>query len=492
MADNDAQQQQQPPAPHAAPVQQQPGQEPQQPLNNLSQQFLDLLYQLQRATPTAPANNNTLITSSASTIPPDALIDFTTKTARRIEYATDKGLDDKYGGEPAKWSPFSRDIKLKLAQLGITGGVFTVGGIDLFTKAGTLTTAQVRAHCIPYISGDQRLTRAAQNNILAMNFLETSLTSSMRARLIPFKTEFEITFPDPDHPGSTLTVPSAASYFKQLHDLITLASSQRIILLKTQARESDRLMKASNGDVGAYIAAFQEIYDELTCLNSTLDDSVVHFFKGAQVSANAVFNKWCATKHEEWIDSEGYLFCGRDGTLYCGYDRVKALLMSKYKNMVHSGTWTTTATAATSSIADNAEFVALQAEVAALKGGLQAATPSSLRRNKPSPRSQARRSAPSTASPASKTRNKKDRSNRSRQKKEEAWRKIAPKPGEPTSKVVDGWSCIWCPYHQAWGAHLPDKCRKGLEQREAASNAHKVKHQASAALAQLADLSRFE
>lgn len=166
--------------------------------------------------------------------------------------------------------------------------------------------------------------------------------------------------------------------------------------------------------------------------------------------------------------------------------------MSKYKNMVHSGTWTTTATAATSSIADNAEFVALQAEVAALKGGLQAATPSSLRRNKPSPRSQARRSAPSTASPASKTRNKKDRSNRSRQKKEEAWRKIAPKPGEPTSKVVDGWSCIWCPYHQAWGAHLPDKCRKGLEQREAASNAHKVKHQASAALAQLADLSRFE
>ena len=145
MADNDAQQQQQPPAPHAAPVQQQPGQEPQQPLNNLSQQFLDLLYQLQRATPTAPANNNTLITSSASTIPPDALIDFTTKTARRIEYATDKGLDDKYGGDPANWSPFSRDTKLKLAQLGITGGVFTVGGIDLFTKAGTLTTAQVTA-----------------------------------------------------------------------------------------------------------------------------------------------------------------------------------------------------------------------------------------------------------------------------------------------------------------------------------------------------------
>lgn len=139
---------------------------------------------------------------------------------------------------------------------------------------------------------------------------------------------------------------------------------------------------------------------------------------------------------------------------------------------------------------DNAEFVALQAEVVALKGGLQTASPSFRCRNKSPPRSQARYSAPSAASPGTKTRNKKDRSNRSRQKKEEAWRKIAPKPGEPHSKFVEGWSCIWCPYHQAWGAHLPEKCRKGLEQREAASNAHKVKHQASAALALLADLSQ--
>ena len=40
-----------------------------------------------------------------------------------------------------------------------------------------------------------------------------------------------------------------------------------------------------------------------------------------------------------------------------------------------------------------------------------------------------------------------------------AWRAVAPKQGEPTSKVYEGKTYYWCPKHGFWTNHKPEECR---------------------------------
>jgi hypothetical protein len=57
-----------------------------------------------------------------------------------------------------------------------------------------------------------------------------------------------------------------------------------------------------------------------------------------------------------------------------------------------------------------------------------------------------------------KTKNKKDTSNKTRQKKDEAWKKVPPKGTEPKTKEQGGKKWNWCEHHQAWCIHHPTDC----------------------------------
>ena len=37
---------------------------------------------------------------------------------------------------------------------------------------------------------------------------------------------------------------------------------------------------------------------------------------------------------------------------------------------------------------------------------------------------------------------------------------VAPKSGEPTTKMQDGKTFHWCPHHSSWNIHKPEDCRK--------------------------------
>ena len=49
--------------------------------------------------------------------------------------------------------------------------------------------------------------------------------------------------------------------------------------------------------------------------------------------------------------------------------------------------------------------------------------------------------------------------NKNRQKKDEAWKKIPPATGDPHTKKIKEKEFHWCIHHMAWTIHHPDDCR---------------------------------
>ncbi len=58
-----------------------------------------------------------------------------------------------------------------------------------------------------------------------------------------------------------------------------------------------------------------------------------------------------------------------------------------------------------------------------------------------------------------KKKNKKDTSNKRFQKKDEEWKMVPPKDGDPKEKQVGRFTFQWCKHHMAWTAHKPQDCR---------------------------------
>jgi hypothetical protein len=86
---------------------------------------------------------------------------------------------------------------------------------------------------------------------------------------------------------------------------------------------------------------------------------------------------------------------------------------------------------------------------------------------KPSPQSNPTRPNVSSNTPRASnqtTRNPKNTNNRRRQKQDEAWKKTAPKQGEPKIIKKDNKTWNWCIHHLAWCLHSSEECRKGKSQ----------------------------
>ena len=83
-----------------------------------------------------------------------------------------------------------------------------------------------------------------------------------------------------------------------------------------------------------------------------------------------------------------------------------------------------------------------------------------------------------------KAKNKKDTFNKFNQKKDEAWKKVPPKDGEPKKKEHGDLTFNWCKHHMAWTVHKPADCKPGkkrAEEQKSSARVHSVIVAASAA-----------
>ncbi len=65
-----------------------------------------------------------------------------------------------------------------------------------------------------------------------------------------------------------------------------------------------------------------------------------------------------------------------------------------------------------------------------------------------------------------KRRNKKNRGDKTRQKEDEAWKKIPPKDCDKKSKEMGRHMFHWCEHHMVWCMHLPSEGRLGNQRKE--------------------------
>jgi len=73
-----------------------------------------------------------------------------------------------------------------------------------------------------------------------------------------------------------------------------------------------------------------------------------------------------------------------------------------------------------------------------------------------------------------KTKNKKNLSDKKKQKADEAWMKVPPKDGESTMKMYRNKKWHWCIHHMAWTMHTSEECKLGKERAVAAGGGNSI------------------
>ncbi len=130
------------------------------------------------------------------------------------------------------------------------------------------------------------------------------------------------------------------------------------------------------------------------------------------------------------------------------HESLMGMAKSKFNYLQNKGTW------------DN-KIVATTATINKLKGQL-----------KLSPQLSALVGKGDKKKKCQKNKNKKDKSDRVMQKKDNAWKKVPPKDGEKHKKKHDERTYFWCEHHMAWTKHSPKECCFGKERKgEKASSA---------------------
>jgi len=148
--------------------------------------------------------------------------------------------------------------------------------------------------------------------------------------------------------------------------------------------------------------------------------------------------------HEDYLD-------GKLATLT--HESLVGMAKSKFNYLRTKGTWGAKSP-------DDDKIIAMTAAIDSLKGQLKLSPQLVAAGGKNDGKSKK----------GQKTRNKKNTSDRVKQKKYEAWKKVPPKEGEKKEKVHDKRTYHWCVHHMAWTMHSPSECRLGTERKGDAKN----------------------
>jgi hypothetical protein len=200
---------------------------------------------------------------------------------------------------------------------------------------------------------------------------------------------------------------------------------------------------SANGDINLINSYFDVNYSQILAQGSTVDDPIAKLFDAYLVVPDYNFKQDIAKKQDDY--HEGNL--GPNFT----HKNLMAQATAKFTYLTTRKIW--------GSKSPNEER--LIAMIADLKGKLKLALALADKRKKDGHKKDVKGSL------VNKVKNKKNMANKAHQKKEEAWKKLPPKDGEPTTKDVAGKKYQWCIHHMAWGVHSAQECRLGASCKDA-------------------------
>ena len=408
----------------------------------------------------------------------NANIDLTSRAGRSIYEETQKGLHDKYDLGKDGLTPFVDSIKRAATRLGCDEGInsvvsFTPTGaanaVSVIYHYGELTRDEIKAQCVPFITGNRSQLRQAQNNSFMVDFTLNSLVSEGRTSMLTYEEDFKV--------GgkmvfgllwkSLVAVPSLDSKSTTRH-LRTLINNLPADIVSTTIKDWNDTFKG-------YVNQLEARHESHHDLNSVI-------LEAYQVAGDARFESYWATMATRIDDGEGPL-------ANATWKELLSKGITKYNE--YYGDW---------GKADkrDQDFIALKAaftkEVNALRGQLELKPAAKRNTNNKSKGKSKSTSKPPTDGKI--TKNKKNTSDKQRQKRDEAWKKTPPKQGEPHTKTVDGWQCHWCIHHMSWCGHTSPQCELGKrrirEQQDSNYVADPAVHHQMDFMSKLAGLSRLD
>ena len=132
----------------------------------------------------------------------------------------------------------------------------------------------------------------------------------------------------------------------------------------------------------------------------------------------------------------GYL----DGTLTMTHEVLMAFAKAHFDYLKLSGQWGAKSP-------DDEKIVAMAAEINNLRGQL-----------KLNPKLSATENDNERKDDDGENKNDKKMKNKKYQKKDDEWKKVPPKDGDPKERQVGRFTFQWCEHHMAWTVHKPQDC----------------------------------
>jgi hypothetical protein len=437
----------------------------------LNQQMTALLAALQpilTGTAPAPAAPAATFATTPGTHQATAIIDYSTRTGTALYEQASESLyedEEKFDLQNEKAPAFVREVKARAEKMGWTNdtqGITTyqVDGenVDLIENYGLIPMNEIQDQSKPWyeVTGAKVNQRAAQNNAQMFEMLMSSLTQSAKNQVQVYKDEYLLSNAGtPDK-----KVGNAAALYKVIMRLTTLDTKSTNKSLRDRLKDLPTVAATLNGDVDALHTYFNDVYNQLKARGEDVDDKEDILFAAYANIPDGKFQAYMEKKESDWYedvnDMRGQDWTGIMKKAKQKYDLLKG--DTHYK-------W------GTPSIAEQ-KVIALQAQVEDLKSeNLQISKKLKSKIKDPKEKKDEKKDGNKQ-----KKKNEKDTGNKKRQKKDEAWKKVPPKAGEPKSKEQGGKKWNWCEHHQAWCIHHPTECE--LAKKLQASTTTPVANQA--------------
>lgn len=379
----------------------------------------------------------------------DAVMDLQQRAGISIFEHSQKGDPMKYDLKKEGLSSFKQRMKDGAKLFGCDRGpnsVIHFDGMNVLEQYGKLDIDRLRTLSEPFITGDKKDTRQGQNNDLFVQYMLKSLTADAYKSVMVYEKDFSI-----ERDGERIHV--VPLLWKRIVAYPSLQTKRTTTNLRDYLRGLPSQINVLG--VEKFNELFKEGMEELMSRGKSIDEPERICFDALQHTVDDRFNKKFIDMEDD-IDNDFGPYKDFDWEQICSK---ASELYTRYKD-----TWGTKSELEQQFVAFKAELAKKDAENESLRGqlALTKKAPSKGSADKKS-KGKSSPSSASKAAPASatKSKNKKVTTDRKRQKKDEAWKKVPPKSGEPHSKVVDDWQCHWCIHHMAWCGHSSNDCELG-------------------------------
>ena len=403
---------------------------------------------------------------SPGTTNPDQLIDYSTRTGQGL-YDTGKSklMDDEEDKFDLKVTQVVRFQEMLQARSEIMGWTNPAQGIVTYQVAGRDMNLISEYRQIPYDGlklqsqtywkhdGAKKRQRAAQNNDMMAKCILSSLTEAARDQLLVAKHSWILSDEDPVNPTN---VAVGALLYKEIMRLTTLDTRATNKALRDNLKALPEYCIQVKGDVDKINSYFMQNLNQLLARGEGADDKEDILFATYQHVPDAEFRKYMSQKKDDYYDNINDM-------INADYRTIMMKAKTKYDMLLANkdrpfGTPSD----------EERQVIALKAELEQFKDTsfkLSKQLKSKLRASSTgnTPRANTSSSTPKTSNQTT-TRNPKNTNNRRRQKQDEAWKRTAPKAGEPKTIKRDNKTWHWCIHHLAWCLHTSDECRKGKSQ----------------------------